>query len=120
MKFLRKLVAVALILLPLSTYAQATHQAVLTWAAPSDAVAGSTYNVHRASGFCPATGLGSLVFTTVNAAPITALTYTDTGLAIGVYCYFVDQTQNGATSLPSNTAGGGVRPNTVTIQIVIS
>lgn len=100
--------------------AQTAHQAVITWAAATDAVASSTYNVSRASGACPATGLGSLVFAKINAAPVAALTFTDAGLSVGTYCYFVSQVQSGAESIPSNTAGGVVRPNTVTIQIVIS
>lgn len=103
-----------------SAPAQTTHQAVLSWAAPTDAVPGSTYNVYRASGACPASGLGALIFTKVNSTGITTLTYTDTGLAVGVYCYYATQVQNTVESVPSNTAGGTVRPNTVTIQIVIS
>lgn len=120
-----RLVVAAVLLFAVAVFpgvsrAQAAHQAVLTWVAPTDAVAGSTYNVYRASGGCPATGVGTLTFAKVNAGGVTALTYTDSGLAVGVYCYYVTQVQNASESIPGNTAGGPVKPNTVTIQIVIS
>lgn len=120
---LKKLCVVVLVLLPLRANGQVVHKAVISWPAPADANAAgpSTYNVYRANGYCPSfPGLGSLVFTKVNAVPITALTYTDSGLVAGVYCWYATQLQTGAESAPSNTGVGGVRPNTVTIQGVIT
>lgn len=96
------------------------HNAVLTWSAPADAVAGTTYDMFRVNAVCPTSGLGGLTFTKVNTTPITALTFTDASITVGNWCYYAQQNQNGATSAPSNTTGGQARPNTVTIQIVIN
>ena len=103
----------------LQASAQTAHSATLTWSAPSDATTGSTYNIYRATGACPTSGLGTLTFAKVNAAPITALTYVDSGLTVGTYCYYATQVQSSTESLPSNTAGGPARPGTITVQIVI-
>lgn len=96
------------------------HSTTLTWSAPADVVAGSTYDVLRANAVCPVSGLGTLTFTKVNASAIVGLTFTDGTIGVGNWCYYVTQSQNGATSLPSNTTGGQARPNTVTVQIVIN
>lgn len=96
------------------------HNVVLTWAAPADAVATSTYDLFRINAVCPVSGLGGLTFTKVNTTPITALTFTDATITVGNWCYYMQQNQNGASSVPSNTAGGQAKPNTVTIQIVIN
>jgi len=97
------------------------HQVVLTWALPDDATAVSTYNVYRAAGLCPATGLGTATYTKLNAVPITGLTYTDTTVKVGgQYCYYGTQVQNGIESVPSNTGGGTVTPHTIIIQLVVS
>jgi hypothetical protein len=126
---MRKFLIIALVtFLACSAFAQTAHQATLTWAAGSDASATTTYNAYRAPAACPATGLGTLTFTKINAAPITggnapgvSDTYIDKGLAEGIYCYYVTAQDSVtlAESLPSNTAGGVIRPNTVTIQIVL-
>lgn len=97
------------------------HQAVLSWSAPSDATTGSTYNVYRAVGVCPTSGLGSLTFVKLNSTGITGLSFTDTSVSVGnSYCYYGTQVQGSAESVPSNTAGGTLRPNAVTIQLVLS
>lgn len=95
------------------------HSVVLTWAAPSDAVASSTYNTYRAAGSCPSSGIGTLTWVKLNTSGITALTYTDASVAVGQYCYYATQVQNGVESNPSNTASALVRPNTVTITITL-
>lgn len=106
-------------LLAVSAAAAQTHKAVLTWSAPSDAVASSTYNAYRASGACPASGLGTLTFSKINTAAISGLTYSDPGLSVGVYCYYVTQVQSSIESVPSNTAGGIAAPNTISIFTVV-
>ena len=98
----------------------ASHQAVLSWPAPSDATTSSSYNVYRANATCPTSGLGTLTWTKLTTTPIAALTYTDNSIGVGNWCYYVTQLQQGAESVPSNTAGGQARPNTVTIQIVVN
>jgi len=97
------------------------HSAVLTWAAPDDASATASYNIYRASGLCPASGLGTLVFSKVNASPITALTFTDTSVKVGgQYCYYGTHAEGAVESIPSNTAGGTVTPHGIIIQLVLS
>lgn len=99
-----------------------SHTATLTWGAPSDAIPTSAYNIYRATGTCPASGLGSLVFSKIDSAPITSLTYTDSTVTVGnSYCYYATQVQNGTESVPGVTSGGTVRPGTVvTIQLVLT
>lgn len=94
------------------------HSAVLTWTAPSDATSSSTYNVYRATGTCPASGIAGLTFSKI--ANTAALTYTDNTVVVGTtYCFYATQLVGTVESVPSNTAGGTVLPNTVTIQIVL-
>lgn len=82
------------------------HSIVLTWAAPSDAVSTSTYNVYRLSATCPATPTGFTSLTT----GVTTLTYTDATVTVGSWCYYVTQVQNSIESNPSNMAGTSVKP----------
>lgn len=100
--------------------AQAAHQAVLKWGASPDAAANPAlgYNVYRLAGACSASGTAG--FSKVNAAPITALTFTDSGLGVGPVCYYVTSTLNGAESAPSNTAGGTVGPAAVVITVTVN
>jgi len=88
---LRKLVPILAVLLLFAAIPAkpqtVTQQAVLSWTAASDAVASSTYNVYRASGACPASGLGTLTFTKLNATGISALTYTDSTLTVRTWCF---------------------------------
>lgn len=99
--------------------AQTAHSAAVSWSAPSDAISSSTYNVYRAPGACPASGLGTLTFVKLNATPITGLSYTDTTITVGSWCFYGTQVQNGVESAPSNTAGGNVSPNAPTITVVL-
>jgi len=116
---MKRLLAILLLLLATGASAQSTgHSAVLTWAAPSDATAASTYNIYRANAVCPTSGTGTLTFTKINST--SALTYTDSTIIVGNWCYYVTQVASGIESAPSNTAGGQARPNTVTIQLVIN
>jgi len=58
-----------------------THKAVLTWQDTLNP-AGTTYTVLRATGLCS----GTPSFATL-ASGLTALTYTDTTVTPGNYCY---------------------------------
>jgi hypothetical protein len=118
---MRKLAYLILLLAFVTFPARAQHSAILKWNASSDAAANPSlsYNVYRFQGPCP-TG-STPTFTKVNTAPVTALTYTDTSLALGNVCYYVTATLNGAESAPSASAGGTVPPAgvltiTVTVQ----
>lgn len=97
-----------------------SHQAVISWSAPADATAGSTYNIYRALEVCPASGLGAGPYTKVGSG-ITALNFTDSTVVVGnSYCYYGTHVENSIESAPSNTAGGTVLPNGITIQLVLS
>ena len=97
-----------------------SHQAQLSWTAPSDATGSSTYNIYRATASCPASGISGPTWTKIGTG-ITTTTYTDSTVAVGTtYCYYGTQVLNGAESVPSNTAGGSVGPNSITIQLVLS
>jgi hypothetical protein len=118
---MKRFYPVTLALLLSSAFAFAiTHQAQLTWTAPSDANANSAYNVYRANATCPSSGIGTLTWTKLTATPQTALTYTDLTVTPGSWCYYVTQTQGTAESGPSNTAGGNVLPSSPSITIVIN
>ena len=121
---MRKLAYVVLLLAvaAIPSRAQSTHKAVLTWTASTDAAANPTlgYNVYKFQGTCP---IGTTpTATKLNTSPVTATTYTDSGLTVGAsVCYFVTSTLNGAESGPSASAGGTVPPAgvlniTVTVQ----
>lgn len=108
-----------LLMLVLPARAQAAHSAVLSWGASSDAAANPSlsYNVYKLSAACPATGTTG--FSKVNTTQISALTFTDSSLSIGPVCFYVTAILNGAESVPSNTAGGTVGPQTVILKITL-
>ena len=92
--------ALALAAFALAAPARArTHNVSLAWTASTDAAANPslTYNVYRSPGCSGA-------FTKLNASPVTALTYTDTGLLAGTYCYQATSVLAGTESAPSNQA----------------
>jgi len=97
----------------------AGHQAQLNWTTPSDATSSSAYNVYRANAVCPASGTGTLTWTKITATPVAALTYTDTTITVGSWCYYVTQVQGTHESPPSNTAGGDALPNSPSITVII-
>lgn len=73
------------------------HQATLTWNASVDVVDG--YNVYK--GTTPG-GEGAVA---INTGLVTALTYVDTAVQVGVrYSYFVKAVKNGIESVASNEA----------------
>ena len=123
--FARLLASILLLFVPIPAPAQAaTHQAVLTWTASTDAAANPTltYNIYRFSGACPATApttVGTGGFTKINASAITALTFTDTGIGVGSVCYYGTSLFNGAESVPGVPAGGTVGPATINLKITL-
>lgn len=76
----------------------ATHSAVIKWTDPSNPP-GTTYTVLRSTGLCS----GTPAFTSL-ATGITVMSYTDTTVTPGNYCYAVEATSNGVLSAPSNSA----------------
>jgi len=73
--------------------ATSNHSVVLNWTASPD---GGTVNVYRGG--------------TQIANGLTANTYTDSGVAVGSYTYYVTTTVNGAESGPSNQITVTVSP----------
>jgi hypothetical protein len=96
MKALRLVLAVLLI----SSVAAAqavTHSAKLTWV-DSLNPSGTTYSIYRAPGLCS----GSPVFAKI-ATGVAVLTYTDTSVTPGNYCYQVTAVAGGVESAPSSS-----------------
>jgi hypothetical protein len=79
----------------------AARTVVLNWTAST--TPGVSYNVYRATVVCASATTG----TKLNSSPITALTYTDSNVTAGKYCYWATSfLQSAATqeSVPSNKA----------------
>lgn len=86
--------------------AQTGHSVNLAWTASTDS--GSTYNLYRLSGACPASGTAG--FAKITATPVTGVTYTDSGVSAGAYCYYATAVLNGAESAPGNLASAVILP----------
>ncbi len=101
-----KRIAALFLAVILMSFAAQAHSVVLGWTASTDTGAG--YLVFRLAGTCPT---GTLTgFTQLNATAISTLTYTDSTVTPGTYCYYVEATLGGANSVPSNTATAGILP----------
>lgn len=94
------------------------HSTTLTIIDPT-ASAARSYNIYRAAGACPVTGLGPLTFSKLTLTPISVLTYTDTTITVGTWCYYVTAVENSVESNPSVAAGGTAKPGVVSFSIVI-
>lgn len=97
------------------TYSTAVQQAAVT----SGATTG--FNVYRAVNACPLDGSLPASLALQKAVAVTVLTYADTGLAAGSYCYIVKASGPGGEGDPSNTAGKslfGAPPGVGTTLIV--
>jgi hypothetical protein len=103
-------VLTAFALSPKHGQAQSTgHSVTLTWTAGSD---DTGFNVYRASGTCPTSPTtpwtGFTKITSITSATI--VTYADTTVTVGQWCYFVTGTAGGAESVASNTVNPSVPP----------
>ena len=103
------------VLLALSVVSQAAvRSVVLNWVDTQNPT-GTTYNVKRGNGPCASTPTMNNITTGV-----TTLTYTDTPVPPGKYCYVVTANYNSMESDPSNTAEAQVKPfppNSFTITV---
>jgi hypothetical protein len=100
---MKKLLLLLLLLLCTEpAFAQGTHTVALTWTASID---GGVVSVYRATGACSP----SSIFTKVTSG-VTGLTYTDTALTPGTYCYQVTTVVNNAESNPSNQVTAVILP----------
>ena len=98
---LRRLFAI-LLLFAGAASAQTTHKAILTWTDTLNPT-GTTYSVYRAPGLCS----GTPVFAKL-ATGLTAMTYTDSTVTPGNFCFAVTATSNGVESAQSNSVLGSV------------
>lgn len=89
-----------LLLIAMPLFAQGTHSNVISWE-PSPSV-GVGYNLYKSAGQCAIDGA---VFRKINAVPLTATTFTDTGMVDGeVNCYYIKSVSgDGTESDPSGT-----------------
>jgi hypothetical protein len=100
-----------------------TRDVILAW---DHSASNVTFNVYRASGACPTPAVPIVL--KINAVPVTVKTYTDAGVAYGIYCYQVRAFAGGLESVPSNDAQGdagptpptNLRTTTATAQITVS
>jgi len=100
-----------LLLLAIAAIAQPMHNVTLTWTDPMNPGV-ETYNVYRMTGTCPTVPpVTTAGFTLVNAAPISALTFVDTGVTFGTtYCYVVTTVVAMVESPPSVPAQATIPP----------
>jgi hypothetical protein len=110
---MKKWICLALLLFAVSLRAQTTHKAVLTWVDMLNPT-GTTYTILRSPGLC--SGTPSFV---ILASGVTTLTYTDTTVTPGNYCYQVEASAGGVLSAPSNAALAPV-PAFAPTQLAIS
>jgi len=87
---------------PSGAAAQSTHSAKLTWADTLNPV-GTTYTVLRATGLCS----GTPSFATL-ASGVAVMTYIDTTVTPGNYCYEVEASSGGVLSAPSSSVAAPV------------
>lgn len=87
------------------------HSASFKWTASTDLPgtipSGSGYNMFRASGVCPVSGIPAGA-TQLNTTPIAALVFTDSTVQAGSWCYYATTTISGTQSGPSNTVTAAI------------
>jgi hypothetical protein len=95
---MKRFAVVLALLLASPLFAQTTHKVTLTWVDTLNPT-GTTYTIMRATGLCT----GTPSFATL-ASGVAVLSYTDTTVTPGNYCYEVEASSGGVLSAPSNTA----------------
>jgi hypothetical protein len=106
---MKKIIILILLFVPSLTTAQTTHSVTLKWVDTLNPLSGTTYNVYRATGLCS----GTPVFSKI-ATALTALTYSDTTVTPGNYCYTVTASVNGVESSQAVGVNPAVPAFTVT------
>jgi hypothetical protein len=102
--------------------ASAQHSVTLNWIASADSTTTTpgTVSVFRATGTCPASGIGTLTYTTLTSTAPAGGPYTDTAVTVGsAYCYYITATIGSATSGPSNTVGAVIPVGPPTSLIIV-
>lgn len=104
----------AILLLTVSALAaQTTHSVTLSWVDASNPT-GTTYNVYRSTGLCS----GTPVFSKL-ASGVTVLTYKDTSMGVGNFCYEVTATVASIEGPASNTVNPQVQPFAVQLGVTV-
>ena len=96
----------AILSIPFAAKAQSSYSVNLTWTASTSSTSANpgSVKVLRATGSCPASGIGSLVYSSLNNTAPAAGPYTDSTVVAGTtYCYYITATVGSSTSGPSNT-----------------
>lgn len=93
---------------------QSGRSVVLAWTDPNVGLTGQTYSVYRAPGLCS----GTPVFAKL-ATAVAAKTYTDAGVAPGLYCYTVTVTAASVESAQAVPSGATVGPQAVTTLSIV-
>ena len=118
-----RILLLTIFVLSLSAHAAAAqHSVTLNWIASTDSTTATpgTVTVYRATAACPASGIGTLTYTALTTTAAAGGPYTDSAVTTGVtYCYYLTATIGGATSGPSNTAGGTIPVGTPTSLILV-
>jgi hypothetical protein len=117
MKHMFKLLAVLIIFAAASPAFAQSHTVALSWTASTDAAANPslTYNIYRANVPCAS----ATTFSKVNTSAIAAVTFTDSGLQPGSYCYQGTAVLNGVESLASNQAPAVILPKAQTSLVAV-
>lgn len=110
---LRQLFWFIALFMPAAFAQSATGTATLTWLdnsaqniADNASGAATGFNIYRANVACPSDGSTPAGMALVKAqTTLTPLTYADTGLVPGAYCYYVKVSGPGGESAGSNTGG---------------
>jgi hypothetical protein len=110
---MNKFLAIAFTLVTIPALAKA-HTATVSWTASPDAQTGLTYSISRGTGACTPT----VPTLTVLANGLTAVSYTDSTVVPGTYCYSVVAVMGGQTSTPLQ--GTGLIPVAPPTTIVIA
>ncbi len=95
----------ALTILVSVSVAEKTHTATVVWTDPDNPSGAATYSVYRATGLCS----GSPTFSKV-ATALTALSYVDSSVTVGTYCFQITATQSNVESAASPSGSGTVQP----------
>lgn len=93
--------------------AQTTHSVTLTWVDPLNPT-GTTYNVYRSTGLCSGTPAFSKL-----ASGVSTLTYKDTSVGVGNFCYEVTATVNSIEGPASNLVNPQVAPFPVQLSVTV-
>lgn len=114
--FVSSLLAILLLFSGVPASAQTVHNVKLTITDTTNPP-GTTYNIYRGSAACST----NPTLTLLNTAPVTALTYTDTAVPAGTYCYAATAVGPGGESAKSPEAPAVILapPNSVTITITV-